>query len=167
MVDADGAVVGLERCRTRRPRRASRSAACASPPRPTSSAAADVAQLEAATADGSVFVVRDGEPDDRRDDAPEPTVGLVFYDLKTCLRSIDERRLREKKATMPRRKVVTGVLLAAGSLAGSVLVRRRAARKRERVDLYADDGSMLSLADGSPEALEAAAARPRAPGRPQ
>ena len=21
---------------------------------------------------------------------PEPTVGLVFYDLKTCLRSIDE-----------------------------------------------------------------------------
>lgn len=53
---------------------------------------------------------------------------------------------------MPPRKVVTGVLLAAGSLAGSMLVRRRAARKRERVDLYAEDGSMLSLADGTPEA---------------
>jgi hypothetical protein len=52
---------------------------------------------------------------------------------------------------MPPRKVVTGVLLAAGSLAGSMLVRRRAARKRERVDLYAEDGSMLSLADGTPE----------------
>jgi hypothetical protein len=50
---------------------------------------------------------------------------------------------------MPPRKVVTGVLLAAGSLAGSVLVRRRAARKRERVDLYAEDGSMLSLADST------------------
>jgi hypothetical protein len=53
---------------------------------------------------------------------------------------------------MPPRKVVTGVLLAAGSLAGSILVRRRAARRRERVDLYAEDGSMLSLADGTPEA---------------
>jgi hypothetical protein len=54
---------------------------------------------------------------------------------------------------MPPRKVVTGVLLAAGSLAGSLLVRRRAARRRERVDLYAEDGSMLSLADGTPEAV--------------
>jgi hypothetical protein len=53
---------------------------------------------------------------------------------------------------MPPRKLVTGALLAAGSLAGSVLVRRRAARRRERVDLYAEDGSMLSLADGSPDA---------------
>ena len=53
---------------------------------------------------------------------------------------------------MPPRKLVTGVLLAAGSLAGSVLVRRRAARRRERVDLYADDGSVHSFAEGSPEA---------------
>ncbi len=53
---------------------------------------------------------------------------------------------------MARRKVITGVLLAAGSLAGSVLVRRRAARKRERVDHYADDGSMHSFAEGTPEA---------------
>jgi hypothetical protein len=44
------------------------------------------------------------------------------------------------------------MLLAAGSVAGSMLVRRRAARRRERVDLYAEDGSMLSLADGTPEA---------------
>jgi len=53
---------------------------------------------------------------------------------------------------MPPRKVVTGVLLAAGSLAGSVLVRRRAARRRERVDLYGDDGSMQSYAEGTLEA---------------
>ncbi len=53
---------------------------------------------------------------------------------------------------MPPRKLVTGVLLAAGSLAGSVLVRRRAARRRERVDLYADDGSMHSFTEGSVEA---------------
>ena len=53
---------------------------------------------------------------------------------------------------MPPRKLVTGMLLAAGSLAGSVLVRRRAARRRERVDLYADDGSMQSYSEGTPEA---------------
>ena len=53
---------------------------------------------------------------------------------------------------MPRRKVVTGFLLAAGSLAGSVLVRRRAARKQAHIDLYASDGSMHSFTEGSPEA---------------
>jgi hypothetical protein len=53
---------------------------------------------------------------------------------------------------MPRRKVVIGFLFVAGSLAGLVLVRRRAARKRERVDLYGEDGSMQSFAEGSPEA---------------
>ena len=44
------------------------------------------------------------------------------------------------------------MLLAAGSLAGSVLYRRRAARRRERVDLYAEDGSMVSIAEGTPDA---------------
>ena len=53
---------------------------------------------------------------------------------------------------MPPRRLLTGMMLAAGSLAGSVLYRRRAARRRERVDIYAEDGSMASIADGSPEA---------------
>lgn len=44
------------------------------------------------------------------------------------------------------------MLLGAGSLAGSVLYRRRAARHRERVDIYAEDGSMVSIANGAPEA---------------
>ncbi|HWB23634.1 MAG TPA: hypothetical protein VG652_12200 [Gaiellaceae bacterium] len=55
---------------------------------------------------------------------------------------------------MAKRKVVTGLLFAAGSLAGSLLYRRRTVRQRERVDLFAEDGSMVSLADGSPEATE-------------
>ncbi len=60
-----------------------------------------VAQLEAATARGSVFVVREGDRLVAATTTPEPTVGLVFYDLKTCLRSIDEpqpkpRRTRRK-----------------------------------------------------------------------
>jgi predicted regulator of Ras-like GTPase activity (Roadblock/LC7/MglB family) len=62
-----------------------------------------VAQIEAATVDGSVFVVRDGERLIAATTTPEPTVGLVFYDLKTCLRSIEaakpkpQRRPAKKK----------------------------------------------------------------------
>ena len=63
---------------------------------------------------------------------------------------------------MPRRKSLDGLLLAAGSVAGSVLYRRRAARRRERVELYAEDGSMVSLADGLGRGRAAAVARPRA-----
>lgn len=53
---------------------------------------------------------------------------------------------------MARRRILTGFLLTAGSLAGTVFYRRRASRRRERVDLYFDDGSMVSLTEGSPEA---------------
>jgi predicted regulator of Ras-like GTPase activity (Roadblock/LC7/MglB family) len=57
-----------------------------------------VAQLEAATVEGSVFVVRDGGRLIAATTTPEPTVGLVFYDLKTCLRSIDEPAPARKRA---------------------------------------------------------------------
>jgi predicted regulator of Ras-like GTPase activity (Roadblock/LC7/MglB family) len=62
-----------------------------------------VAQLEAATLAGSVFVVRDGDRLIAATTTPEPTVGLVFYDLKTCLRAIEapkpaRRRASAKKA---------------------------------------------------------------------
>jgi hypothetical protein len=43
-------------------------------------------------------------------------------------------------------------MLAVGSLAGSLVYRRRVARRVERVDLYSDDGSMASIAAGTPEA---------------
>ena len=57
----------------------------------------DVAQLEAATTAGSVFVVRDGDRTIAATTTPEPTVGLVFYDLKTCLRSIDDTETAQPK----------------------------------------------------------------------
>jgi hypothetical protein len=53
---------------------------------------------------------------------------------------------------MARRKLLTGVLLAAGSYGGSILYRRRAARRRARVDLYYEDGTMVSLPEDSPAA---------------
>ncbi|HKT43522.1 MAG TPA: hypothetical protein VJQ85_01890 [Gaiellaceae bacterium] len=41
---------------------------------------------------------------------------------------------------------------ATGLVAGSVLYRRTVARRRERVDVYFGDGSMITYDDGSPEA---------------
>jgi len=69
-----------------------------------------LSQLEAATLEGSVFVVRrESDPGPRFIAAttrPDPTVGLVFYDLKHCLRSIEtatppdgtRKRTRKKAA---------------------------------------------------------------------
>ena len=53
---------------------------------------------------------------------------------------------------MPRRKVLTGTVLFLGSLAGTIAFRRRFAKRKERVDVYFEDGSMVSLTEGSPEA---------------
>jgi len=44
-------------------------------------------QLEAAMRDGSVFVLRDGDRTIVATTGPAPTVGLVFYDLKSCLKA--------------------------------------------------------------------------------
>lgn len=62
----------------------------------------NVAQLEAATALGSVFAIRDDGRVIAATTTFEPTVGLVFYDLKTCLRSIDPDTPRRRA---PRKKV--------------------------------------------------------------
>jgi predicted regulator of Ras-like GTPase activity (Roadblock/LC7/MglB family) len=49
---------------------------------------ASVVQLDAATPEGNVFVVRHGDRLIAATTGPEPTVGLVFYDLRSCLRSL-------------------------------------------------------------------------------
>jgi predicted regulator of Ras-like GTPase activity (Roadblock/LC7/MglB family) len=64
---------------------------------------AGVTQLEASTQAGSVFVVRDGSRRIAATTGPSPTVGLVFYDLKSCLRGAaddppEPKRPRRRKA---------------------------------------------------------------------
>jgi predicted regulator of Ras-like GTPase activity (Roadblock/LC7/MglB family) len=46
----------------------------------------DPTQVEAVTAEGSLFVVREGKTLIAASTSAEPTAGLVFYDLKSCLR---------------------------------------------------------------------------------
>jgi len=52
-----------------------------------------------------------------------------------------------------RRKLLGLLGFGTGVFAGSVLYRRSFGRRREGVDVYFDDGSMISFADGSPEGV--------------
>jgi predicted regulator of Ras-like GTPase activity (Roadblock/LC7/MglB family) len=57
-----------------------------------------VTQVEASTPSGSVFVVRDGARRIAATTAPDPTTGLVFYDLKSALRgSIPDTKPRRRR----------------------------------------------------------------------
>ena len=51
-----------------------------------------------------------------------------------------------------KRKLLTLVGFGTGIFAGSVLFRRSFAKRRDRVDVYFDDGSMVSFVEGSQEA---------------
>jgi predicted regulator of Ras-like GTPase activity (Roadblock/LC7/MglB family) len=62
-------------------------------------------QLEASTHEGSVFLLRDGGRTIVATTGPEPTVGLVFYDLKSCLKAIGDAPPKRKRA--PRKKKET------------------------------------------------------------
>jgi predicted regulator of Ras-like GTPase activity (Roadblock/LC7/MglB family) len=90
VLDKDGSLLGstlADEARANELARAARELLAAA-----ESAAGDkeLAQVEVATTEGSVFVVRDDERTIAATTTPEPTVGLVFYDLKSCLRSIAE-----------------------------------------------------------------------------
>ena len=58
----------------------------------------DLAQLEVSLREGSVFVVRHEGQAIAATTGVQPTVGLVFYDLKPCL-----RRLAEEPPAKPKR----------------------------------------------------------------
>jgi predicted regulator of Ras-like GTPase activity (Roadblock/LC7/MglB family) len=53
-------------------------------------------QLQAVTPRGSIFVVRDDRHVVAALTGSKPTVGLVFYDLKTCLRMLESEEEKAK-----------------------------------------------------------------------
>jgi hypothetical protein len=50
------------------------------------------------------------------------------------------------------RSVLTVVGAAVGSAAAAILLRRRVVSRRERIELYFEDGSLVALTQGTPEA---------------
>ncbi|HEX9380791.1 MAG TPA: roadblock/LC7 domain-containing protein [Gaiellaceae bacterium] len=81
-------------------------------------------QLEVATGEGSVFVVREGKTCIAATTAGDPTVGLVFYDLKSALRSLKSAPARKPAA----RKKTTA---AAGAKKKTAARKSAAPRKKK------------------------------------
>ncbi len=79
-------------------------------------------QLEVATGEGSVFMVRDGKTVIAATTGNNPTAGLVFYDLKSALRNVRPKPEPEKKAVAPRKP-------AAAKKTASAAKKKTAARK--------------------------------------
>jgi predicted regulator of Ras-like GTPase activity (Roadblock/LC7/MglB family) len=61
--------------------------------------AEDVTRVEVELAAGAVFVVREGERTVAATTGPDPTSGLVVYDLRTCAQSLrgEPRKRRARK----------------------------------------------------------------------
>ena len=64
--------------------------------------AGELVQLDVAFRDGSVFLVADSDRLIAATTRPEPTAGLVFYDLKSCLRTLGNAE--KPKAAKPKPK---------------------------------------------------------------
>jgi hypothetical protein len=52
-----------------------------------------------------------------------------------------------------KRRALTLLGFGTGIFAGSVVFRRKFGKRRDRVEVYFDDGAMVSYADGAPEAV--------------
>lgn len=90
------------------------------------SGAPELVQIQAATPRGSLFVVRDGGHVVAAVTGSKPTVGLVFYDLKTCLRMLE--REAEKSAMADKAEKPTATKEKVGKAATS---RKRTTTKKK------------------------------------
>ena len=84
-------------------------------------------QLEVSTGEGSVFVVRDDKTSIAATTGGNPTAGLVFYDLKSALRSVKPAA----KSAPAKRKTATAVKKStAASAKKKTAARKPATRKK-------------------------------------
>ncbi len=61
--------------------------------------AGEVTRAEVEIAEGGLFVLREGTRTIAAITGPNPTSGLVAYDLRTCLQGIDEEKPKRRRAT--------------------------------------------------------------------
>jgi predicted regulator of Ras-like GTPase activity (Roadblock/LC7/MglB family) len=84
-------------------------------------------QLEVATGEGSVFVVRTGTTVIAATTASNPTAGLVFYDLKSALRNLKPKPAEKKPAAMTKAPATKKTATAAKK---KTAARKPATRKK-------------------------------------
>jgi predicted regulator of Ras-like GTPase activity (Roadblock/LC7/MglB family) len=89
----------------------------------------ELTQLEVATTEGSVFVVRDGKTCIAATTGSNPTVGLVFYDLKSALRNLTAAPKPKPKPAASRKK--TAAATPATKKKKTTAARKTAPRKRK------------------------------------
>src|SRR5919109_282003 len=94
----------------------------------------ELVQVQAATPRGSVFVVRDENHVVAALTGSRPTVGLVFYDLKTCLRMLARE---EAKSQPPSAETATASKERVGKAAST---RRKAPAKKKDAE-GSDEGA--------------------------
>jgi predicted regulator of Ras-like GTPase activity (Roadblock/LC7/MglB family) len=85
-------------------------------------------QLEVATGEGSVFVVREGKTCIAATTGSNATVGLVFYDLKSALKNVKAQPARKAR---PARKAPASRKKAATTAAKKPAERKPAPRKKK------------------------------------
>jgi predicted regulator of Ras-like GTPase activity (Roadblock/LC7/MglB family) len=89
----------------------------------------NLTQLEVATGEGSVFVVRDGKTCIAATTGGNPTVGLVFYDLKSALRNLTTKPKPAPKPAASRKKTSTAT--AASKKKKTTTARKTTPRKKK------------------------------------
>lgn len=62
----------------------------------------EVTRVEVELADVAIFVLSEGGRTAAAKTGPEPSAGLVVYDLRTCLRSIDDEPKRKRTSRKTR-----------------------------------------------------------------
>ena len=124
---------------------------------------AEISRVEVSLGSTSLFVVREGGRTAVATTAPDPTAGLVVYDLRTALRRLDETPPRKTPprgsgSVRPMRRLVLFAVL--GGIAWWFIGRRREAAPGAATIGYAD-GSSVTLEAGSPSSTVCSWSPPR------
>jgi predicted regulator of Ras-like GTPase activity (Roadblock/LC7/MglB family) len=95
----------------------------------------ELVQLQAATPRGSIFVVQGGDRLVAAITGSRPTVGLVFYDLKTCLRMLEREDVKAPQPKGKQEDEKVEKATATKPRVGKATTQRKApAKKKEGVD---------------------------------
>lgn len=62
----------------------------------------DVTRVEVELDEGAIFVVREGEHTVAATTGPDPTSGLVVYDLRTCAKAITSAEPKKRRPRKPK-----------------------------------------------------------------
>jgi predicted regulator of Ras-like GTPase activity (Roadblock/LC7/MglB family) len=119
----------------------------------------ELTQLEAATEEGSVFVVRDGPTRIAATTGIDPTVGLVFYDLKSALRNLETASAPAAKRAPAKRPAAAKKPAAKKPESPSATTKKQAAKRPVRAS---GPGEGASGEPGGSPAPSQAARKPAA-----